>query len=291
MNLARKLGYAEDARLMIIHADDARLAHSQNRATIESLQSGLVNSFSIMVPCPWFHEMALFARSHPQFDSGIHLTLTCEWENYKFGPVLSPSEVPSLVNGDGHFYKKRAELRKNATAEDVAKELEAQIEKALNFGLTPSHIDSHMYSVGASVDFFSIFKSLGKKYNLPVLISVQLMEMVGLDPGLHLHEDDLAVDKVHIASLTHFDPDKLRNFYDEVFEDLMVGLNVLLIHPAYDDNEMKGITVNHPNFGSEWRQVDFDCFTSDAMKKKLKESEVKLVTWYDIKNALNAGDN
>lgn len=291
MNLAQKLGYAKDARLLIIHADDAGLAHSQNRAITQSLQTGLVNSFSIMVPCPWFYEMALFARSHPQFDSGIHLTLTCEWKNYKFGPVLSPSEVPSLVNIDGHFYKTREELKKNATAEDVAKELEAQIEKALKFGLAPSHIDSHMYSVGANADFISIYRGLGEKYNLPVLFNGELLEMVGLNPEFHLQDEDLVVDKVHIASLPHFEPDKLWEYYAEVVQKLVNGLNVLLIHPAFDDNEMKGITVNHPNFGSAWRQIDFDSFNSNEMKQRLSESDVKLVTWYDIKTATNMDDN
>ncbi len=106
MNLSQNLGFPENTKLLIVHADDAGLSHSGNRATIKSLQYGVVNSFSIMVPCPWFHEMAVFARKNPRFDYGIHLTLTCEWEYYRFDPVLPISEVPSLVDENGHFYKK-----------------------------------------------------------------------------------------------------------------------------------------------------------------------------------------
>ena len=163
MNLSKVLGFSEDTKLLIIHADDAGLSHSENRATIQALEKGIVNSYSMMVPCPWFYEMAIFAKNNPQFDNGIHLTLTCEWENYKFGPVLPVFEVPSLVDSNGHFYKKREQLSENASLIDVRKELQAQIEKALKFGLKPSHIDSHMYSVAAKPEYFQLYKDLGYK--------------------------------------------------------------------------------------------------------------------------------
>ena len=285
MNLAQKLGFSKDAKLLIIHADDAGLSHSENMATIQSLENGIVNSYSIMVPCPWFYEMALFAKSNPQFDNGIHLTLTCEWENYKFGPVLPIKEVPSLVDENGHFYKKREQLRNKASADDVKKELEAQIEKAIRFGLKPTHIDSHMYSVGASPEFFDIYRDLGKKYKLPINISHQLMEMVGLNPNLNINQGDLTIKKAHYGIFEYFESGKLSDYYSTFFKDVVSGLNIVLIHPAFDDNEMKGITVNHPNFGAEWRQIDFESFTNQNNKAKIKEYNIELITWNDIRNA------
>lgn len=285
MNLAQKLGFSKDAKLLIIHADDAGLSHSENMATIQSLENGIVNSYSIMVPCPWFYEMALFAKSNPQFDNGIHLTLTCEWENYKFGPVLPIKEVPSLVDENGHFYKKREQLRNNASVDDVKKELEAQIEKAISFGLKPTHIDSHMYSVGASPEFFDIYRDLGKKYKLPIMISHQLMEMVGLNPNLNINEGDLTIKKAHYGIFEYFESGKLGDYYSTFFKDVVSGLNIVLIHPAFDDNEMKGITVNHPNFGAEWRQIDFESFINQNNKAKIKEHNIELITWNDIRNA------
>ena len=237
-----------------------------------------------MVPCPWFYEMATFAKNNPQFDNGIHLTLTCEWENYKFGPVLPISEVPSLADRNGHFYKNREELRKSASPEDVRKELQAQIEKALKFDLEPTHIDSHMYSVGSNPAFFKIYKDLGGKYNLPVLINRQLMEMVGLNPKLSIEEGDFIIDKTYVGEFEYFSTGKLSDYYNRVLENLSSGLNLILIHPAFDDNEMKGVTVNHPNFGSEWRQIDFNFFTNEENRSKLKENNIELVTWYDIKS-------
>lgn len=283
MNSVQKLGYSEKAKLLIIHADDAGLAHSENRATIQSLKKGFVNSYSIMVPCPWFYEMAVFAKSNPHFDNGIHLTLTCEWENYKFGPVLPISEVPSLVDGNGHFYSKREELGKNASTEDIRKELQAQIEKALKFGINPTHIDSHMYSVGTKPEFFRIYKELGEKYNLPVLVNEQLMKMAGLNPELNIEESDFLVDRTYVGEFKSFETGKLSDYYSSVLEKLTSGLNLILIHPAFDDNEMKGVTVNHPNFGSEWRQIDFDFFTNEENKTKLKENNIELITWGEIK--------
>lgn len=285
MNSLQRLGFSEKTKLLIIHADDAGLSHSENIATIQSLENGFVNSYSIMVPCPWFYEMALFAKNNPQFDNGIHLTLTCEWENYKFGPVLPISEVPSLVDQNGHFYKKREELKKNASPDDVRKELQAQIEKGLKFGLKPTHIDSHMYSVGSHPIFFKIYKELGEKFNIPVLINRQLMEMVGLNPETVIEDGDFIIDKTYVGEFGYFKTGKLSDYYESVLQNLSTGLNLILIHPAFDDSEMKGITVNHPNFGSKWRQMDFDFFTSEENRLKLREYNIELITWNDIKNS------
>jgi predicted glycoside hydrolase/deacetylase ChbG (UPF0249 family) len=283
MNLSKLLGFSENTKLLIIHADDAGLSHSENRATIQSLEQGIVNSYSIMVPCPWYFEMAKFAKQKPQFDYGIHLTLTCEWENYKFGSVLSSSEVPSLLDENGYFHKKRDHLVKHATLEDVEKELNAQIKKALKFGLKPSHLDSHMYSVGASPELFNIYRDLGKKYELPIMVSKQLMEMVGLNPEENIQDGDLLIDKAHYGIFDYFKSGTLSDYYSKVFENLVRGLNIILIHPAFDDFEMQGITINHPNFGSEWRQIDLDSFTSEYSKEQLKRNDIEFITWSDIK--------
>ncbi|MEP0712033.1 polysaccharide deacetylase family protein [Algoriphagus sp.] len=163
--------YAENSKLLIIHADDAALCHSENLATIGALEKGMVTSYSLMVPCLGFFEMAKFAKNNPRFDYGIHLTLTCEWGNYKFGPILPVHEVPSLVDENGYFYPKRKSLSEHAIASEVRKELQAQIERALELGLSPSHLDSHMYSVGSLPDLLDIFRDLAKEYQLPCLIN------------------------------------------------------------------------------------------------------------------------
>lgn len=291
MNVAQKLGFSENTKLLIVHADDAGLSHSENRATIESLKKGIVNSYSIMVPCPWFYEMAVFARNNPQFDSGIHLTLTCEWENYKFGPIAPVAEVPSLVDENGHFFKKREQLEKNAVPSEIEKELEAQIEKFLKFGLTPSHIDSHMYSVASTPEMFRIYRGLGVKYDLPVLINGQLMKMVGINPESNIEKGDFLIDNVFVGEYNYFENGKLTDYYSSVLENLASGINLILIHPAFDNHEMKGVTINHPNFDSEWRQIDFDFFIDQKKKFTLEQNNIEFITWKDIKKCVADAKN
>ncbi|MFH6990617.1 polysaccharide deacetylase family protein [Flavobacterium collinsii] len=282
MNLAQKLGYPENTKLLIIHADDAGLSHSENQATIKTLQNGFVNSYSIMTPCPWFFEMANFAKNNPQYDCGVHLTLTCEWENYKFGPVLPLSEVSSLTDQNGHFYKSRVDFKNHAKPSEIKKELTAQIEKALQFGIQPTHLDSHMCSIGVTPEILEIYKELGRQYNLPVFINKQFLESISLSNEEYNFDDMLLTDNLLLGYYNDFEKGELRNSYSKALDNAIPGLNVFLLHPAYDDFEMQGITVNHPNFGSAWRQIDFDFFTSEECGKKLKENNIQLVTWREI---------
>ncbi|WP_035649586.1 polysaccharide deacetylase family protein [Flavobacterium sp. ASV13] len=282
MNLAQKLGYPESTKLLMIHADDAGLSHSENQATIKALQNGSVNSYSIMVPCPWFFEMATFAKDNPNYDCGIHLTLTCEWENYKFGPILSISEVPSLVDQNGYFYKTRQDFKNNAKLSEIKKELTAQIERALQFGIQPTHLDSHMCSVGVNPEILEIYKELGKTYNLPVFINTGFVESISLSDEKYNFENTLLADNLLIGYYNDFEKGELRKSYEKALDKIIPGFNVFLLHPAFDDSEMQGITINHPNFGSEWRQIDFDFFTSEECAAKLKENNIQLITWKEI---------
>ena len=201
MNLAENLGYPKHNKLLIIHADDAGLSSSENRATRSVLLSGVVNSYSLMVPCPWFYEMALFTKTNPQYDHGIHLTFTCEWETYKFGPVLSPKEVPSLVDKNGFFYKDRSAFAEKAQVEDLRKEMTAQINTHLSFGLKPSHIDCHMYSIGSKPEFLELYKEMGRIYRLPVLLNQNMIEHFSAHQISNLESDtDFYIDHVHFLA-------------------------------------------------------------------------------------------
>ncbi|HKK75939.1 MAG TPA: polysaccharide deacetylase family protein [Saprospiraceae bacterium] len=285
MRLFDQLPYPADTRLLMIHADDAGLAHGENRATKEVLQNGLANSYSIMVPCPWFGEMANFAKAHPEYDYGIHLTLTCEWHQYRFGPLSSAAEVPGLVDKYGHFYKKRHQLVAKATAAEVEKELRAQIDYALDYGLQPSHLDSHMFSLGADPAFLEVYRKLGRNYQLPICLNGQLLEMVGQDLSCLQAEDPL-LDQVFMGDWELFQTGTMADYYFEVLDQLKPGLSILFIHPAYDNAEMRAVCIDHPNFGAEWRQIDLDTFTSTAFREKLAASDIQLINWREIREAM-----
>ena len=68
-------------------------------------------------------------------------------------------------------------------------------------------------------------------------------------------------------------------FYDNILDNLPYGLSIILIHPAYDSEEMRQITVDHPNFGAKWRHDDINYFKSESCKKKLDDNNIKLVNW------------
>ena len=102
----------------------------------------------------------------------------------------------------------------------------------------------------------------------------------------NIQENDFLVEKVHYGKFEYFKKGELKNYYRGVWNELVDGLNMILIHPAFNNDEMKEITVNHPNFGSDWRQIDFDYFTSNESKVKLKENDIELITWRDLNKVM-----
>jgi hypothetical protein len=131
--LVERLGYPPGTKLIIVHADDLGETHSVNAAAIKALQGGTINSASLMVPCPWFPEIADYAKSHPDADFGLHLTLTSERVYYRWGPVAPADKVPSLVDQNGYFHHDWEE-NEHINAKEVEVELSAQIERALAMG-------------------------------------------------------------------------------------------------------------------------------------------------------------
>ena len=283
--IQEKLGYPKKTKLLIIHADDIGVTQTENAASIYAMENGTVNSGSIMVPCPWFPEIAAYAASHPQADLGLHLVLTSEWKYYKWGPVLH-DEVPSLLNDQGFLTDGLVDLSKKANIAEVEKELRAQIERAKQFGIDPTHLDSHMGMLYTSNDLLAVYIKLGREYKLPVLLNKAFQQLwTGIDLSKLVNEKDILVDQVYTATPEDY-AKGMKNYYVDILKNLQPGLSTILLHAAYDNDEMKAVTIDHPDWGAAWRQADFNFFTSTECKKLLLENGIVLVTWREIRDKL-----
>ncbi len=281
-----KLGYPKDAKLLILHADDLGVSHSEDSASIYCLNNEDVTSASIMVPCPWFSEIASYARKHPNADLGIHLTLTSEWKYYKWGPVASKDRVSSLLDQEGYFYDDLDSLGKMAKLNEVKTELQSQVEKALRAGIHITHLDSHMGSVFFKKDFLKIYLDLAHEYHLPCLLNVDAFKLLyHVDISDLITDKDVVTDHVYMAFPPSPEKDRAA-YYTQLLRGLQPGLNCIILHAAFDDDEMRAITVDHPDYGAAWRQADYDFFTSDTCKKILADNHIYLITWKEIKDKL-----
>ncbi|HEY6975584.1 MAG TPA: polysaccharide deacetylase family protein [Chitinophagaceae bacterium] len=290
-NLAEKLGFPKDTKLLILHADDVGLSHSEDSATITAFEKGGITSASIMVPCPWFPEIAAYAKQHPEFDWGIHLTFTSEWKNYKWNGVAPSSEIPGLIDKNGYMHTSVEEFGKNAKAEEVEKEIRAEIQKATSFGIRLTHLDNHMGSILASPDMITVYQKIGKEYHLPVLAPMNMIRMMAPQMAKYIDTNNVVVVDNFVSAYPAIAADKWKEFYNQAIQNLKPGLNEIIFHLAYDNDEMKAITIDHPDFGSAWRQRDFDYVTSDEFKNLLKQNDIHLITWGDIQKVMYKAPN
>ena len=278
--IAERLGYPRDAKLLIVHADDLGMAHSVNAATIKAFESGLVTSGSIMVPCPWLSEIAAYARTNPQADLGLHLTLTSEWTSFRWGPVASKDRVTSLLDKDGYFYLLETEAAAHANPKEVELEILAQIERARALGIQPTHLDSHMGTLYQNKALFEVFLRVARSQKLPVRVAKTWFTQTDFLPSI-LNPDDVYIDRI-LDITPAVAPNDWAKFYSDAIRKLEPGVTEVVIHLAYDDAEMRGATFDHPNWGAAWRQRDFEFFTSNAFRKLLQENQIKLITWREL---------
>jgi len=278
--IAERLSYPRDAKLLIVHADDLGMAHSVNAATMKAFETGLANSGSIMVPCPWLSEIATYARANPQADLGLHLTLTSEWTSLRWRPVMSSDRVKSLLDKDGYFHLTETDAASNADPKEVELEITAQIDRARALGIQPTHLDSHMGTLYQNKALFEVFLRVARNQKLPVRVARAWFTRTDFLP------ETLTPNDVYIDRILDINPSVAANdwgkFYSDAISKLEPGVTEVVIHLAYDDAEMRAATVDHPNWGAAWRQRDLEYFTSDAFRKVLQENQIKLITWREL---------
>ncbi len=280
---AERLGFGREAKLLIVHADDVGMTHSVNAATIKALESGGVNSASIMVACPWFPEIAEYAKTHPEADFGLHLTLTSERVYYRWGPVAPRDKVASLVDEHGYF---RHEWTAGTRIEpkEVEQELRAQIEKAYAMGIRPTHLDSHQYRLYENGnELFDVLVRVAHETKLPFFVVRDwFAEHPYLEPGLG--PADIVID--HTVTIDpSVRPEKWAEFYTTAIKNLQPGVTEFVVHVAFADEEMTAATRERDTWGAAWRRRDFDFFTGAEFRELLQREKIRLVTWRELAQA------
>ncbi len=291
MSLAGKLGLPEDARIVVGHQDDIGMCHGANMAFLDLVGRGVITSASVMVPCPWFLEVAEMAAARPELDIGIHLTLTSERRTYRWRPLTGVSGAGGLVDGDGYFWRSAAEVRAHAHPGAVEAELRAQIEAARRAGIRATHLDCHMGTAFAP-EFIDIYLRLGEEFDLPVLYTrfwngdaakaANAREAEVLERSVRRLEargNPIFAEGIETPWVPH---DGHRAVYEAIVDRIPSGLTFLSLHP----NRPGDIEAIDPEKAhcriDEWRLFQDPAFTA-----RLRARDLHLIGFREIAAAMH----
>ncbi len=288
----KKLGYADDDRIVIIHTDDIGMCQASIDAFADLWEFGLISSGAVMVPCPWFLEAAVYAHSHPDADLGIHITLTSEWETYRWGPVSTRDPASGLLDEQGFFYKKTEEVWAQADPSAAIAEMEAQVSRAIAAGMTPTHIDTHMGSV-AHPNLIPAYIQLATRYGLPCMIPRSAAEELVARESL---DDDTAqmitglvntLEEMGIPLLDRLSGLELKDATDRVSQakqalgELKPGITHFIIHPSKDTPELRRITGSW-----DCRAADYETFMKDEIRDFIKREGIQVIGYKALKDLM-----
>ena len=265
VTLAERLGFKPTDRILIINGDDVGMCHTANLATIEAMERGLMKSGTIMVPCPWFSEIAEYARRHPQSDFGVHLCHTSEWKYYRWGPVAAPDKVRGLMDPDGCLWRSVEEVYAHATPEEALEEGRAQIRKALAAGIDVTHLDSHMGTLQLDPRFMESYFKLALEFDLPARMASQETLVKFSQP--HLRNDSPPTESSFPITLSMRSLRKKKwsqSFWADVLKSLKPGVTELYIHAGKPTDELKAITGSWAT-----RSEEFETFTNDPEIRRI----------------------
>jgi predicted glycoside hydrolase/deacetylase ChbG (UPF0249 family) len=268
--------------LLIVNADDAGMCHAGNSAVIDAMENGLLRSATIMVPCPWFPEIAAYAKANPERGFGVHLCHTAEWTRYRWGSVAPKSEVPGLLDEQGYLWRGVEEVYAHATPEQALIEGRAQIKKALAAGVDVTHLDSHMGTLQLNPDYVKVYLQLAVEFKLP-------LRMASQDTLARLGHPEL---RGQIAAAGIVFPDyfiyeelkdeskDVKGFWMNIVRNLKPGVTELYIHPALATDELKAITGTWAT-----RSKEHEVFTKDPDMKQLVAGQgIKVIGYRPLRD-------
>ncbi|WP_345271519.1 polysaccharide deacetylase family protein [Nibrella viscosa] len=298
---AEKLGFPKDKKVIILHIDDAGMSYESNQGTIKSMEQGIANSTSVMMPCGWVPQFFDYLKQHPQVDAGVHLTLTSEWKNYRWFPLVGRDKAPGLYDGQGAFWPGVQQVVQHASANEVEAELRAQIARFRGFGLEPTHIDSHMGTL-FEPKFLDRYIKVGITEKIPVMFPGghatliaddnrmtgelrQTARLIGQqlwDAGLPVI-DDLYADTYgwNLPKGTPVTDKNLREFKTQKYIDLLKACRpgiTFIINHATDPGELfSQISDSGPT-----RKGDMLAMMDPALKAFIDKEGIILTTWREL---------
>jgi predicted glycoside hydrolase/deacetylase ChbG (UPF0249 family) len=272
------LGYPADVRLLLVNADDFGMCHAVNEAIIRSLEEGIVGSCSVMVPCPWALHALAWLQGAPEVPFGVHLTSVSEQPKYRWGPITCRKEVPSLVDEAGYFYPESRieEFLEQVDVGELEREYRAQIERVLDVGLQPTHLDSHCAIHTRREDIFEMTLGLALEYGVPLRAYyqrfIEKMRRLGYPTNDHDLMDSYDLDTIGKAAR-----------YAQMLRALPVGLSEWAVHPGVGNAELRAVEP------SSWqvRQTDFDFVMSQEAQSILEEEGIILVDYRVVRALWN----
>jgi predicted glycoside hydrolase/deacetylase ChbG (UPF0249 family) len=274
----RLLGYPDDARLLIINADDFGMCHSVNEAVIRAFKHGVLRSTTLMVPCPWALHAMHFLAEHPEISFGIHLTAMSDWVDYRWGPITPKENVPSLINDAGYFYdfEHMPEFLEHVILDELELEFRAQINTALTAGLKPTHLDWHALRIGGRDDIVELMLKLAKEYGLALRVR-------GKSSIENVQRRNLPCNDYDFLDSYLLDPVNKSAQYRQLLRELPAGLSEWAIHPALDSAELLAIErrSNHS------RQTDYDFLISHEAKEIIRDEGIILLDYRVLQEVWN----
>ncbi|HEY0737187.1 MAG TPA: polysaccharide deacetylase family protein [Herpetosiphonaceae bacterium] len=266
----RLLGYPDDARLLLINADDFGMCHAVNEAIFSTIRQGLVRSTTLMAACPWaLHAMHLLAE-HPEIAFGVHLTAICDSEQYKWRPLTSGEKVSSLIDEAGYFYTfaRMPEFMARVRLDELELEFRAQIEAVLAAGLKPTHLDWHALRIDGRADIADVMLRLAREYGLALRVrgqpAIERVRSLGLPCNDYDFLDSYLLDPANKSAR-----------YAQLLRELPPGLSEWAVHPGLANVELQTIEPG----GAAFRQADFDFLMSPAAQELVAAEGIILIDY------------
>lgn len=291
----QKMGFEDDARLVIFHADDIGMCQATVGAYNDLLDFGLMSSAALMIPCGWFPAAAALAAAR-QADAGVHLTLTSELDVYRWGPISTRDTASGLLDAEGYFYRTTPDAQANGDPEAVWAEINAQIDRALAAGLDVTHIDTHMGTMlRPNPRFVPLYLRAAIERRVPLMfvrMTAQQIMAMGLDETLAsaaqaaidlLDEGGIPVlDHIYQLPLDVVAEDRVDQV-TAALREIPPGITHFIFHPAQDTPELRALT-------GDWRArvADYKAFTSQRLRDFVRDEGIQVIGYRVLRAALRA---